>query len=535
MRATPPNTIGYLRTGSLNWERRLRFKSGTTQPEATAPDRPGGAVWAIVACIVTTAVAVPMRGRFAEANLILLYLLAVVFVSVRFGRKPGMLASLLAVLAYDVFMVPPYLSLTVNEPQYLLTFAIMLLVSLLLSHLTANLQHQAQLAQQRESRANALFDLSRELSGALSKEQIGDIGARRLSATFPARVLILFPDAAGKLAPAGPESAMQFRLGDTAMVVANLVYAGAVTKGYNEGAAVAAGIHFLPLRAPIHTRGVLVVAPSAPASGLAPEQEQLLQACAAQISLAIERVRYSEVAHAAMLDMASERLRNSLLSALSHDARTPLTAIIGLSSAMASGPAMADGTMRELSLAIQGEALRMEELITNLLDMARLHDGAVKLNRQWQMLEEVVGSALAALDSVLAGCSVTVTLPATLPLLEFDAVLLERVFCNLLDNAAKHGGTAVCISARVRGDQVEVAVDDDGPGMAAGSEVAIFEKFTRGDAAATRPGVGLGLAICKAIIEAHGGTIGAENRSEGGARFVFTLPLGAPPSDDNLD
>ena len=497
----------------------------------SASDSSGGFAWAALACAATTAIAVPLRGIFAEANLVLLYLLAVVLVTVRFGRRPGILASLLAVLAFDVFLVPPYYSLTVDDSQDLLTFAIMLAVSLVVSHLTANLRLQAQLAQQGERRASALFELSRELSGAFSNEQISDIGTRRLHATFGARAMILFPDGAGKLAAPGHATDTHFRLADTAMVIARLVYEREVTAGYNEGATVAAGVHYLPLRAPMRTRGVLVVAPADP------DQEPLLQACAAQIALAIERVHYSEVAQKAMLDIESERLRNSLLGAMSHDVRTPLTAIVGLSSTLASGPARDEATVRDISVAIQDEAIRMDALVTNLLDMARLHDGAVELNRQWQLLEEVVGSALAALHGPLGGRSVTVLLPATLPMIEFDAVLLERVFCNLLDNAAKHGGSsaALTVAAQLHGDMVEVSVEDDGPGLAPGIEQSIFDKFARGAAASTRPGVGLGLAICKAVVEAHGGTIRAANRAEGGARFTFTLPRGLPPSEEELD
>jgi two-component system sensor histidine kinase KdpD len=499
--------------------------------------RPGGFAWAAAACVLATALALSLRGSLAEANLILLYLLAVVFVTVRFGRKPGILASFLAVLAFDVFLVPPYFSLTVADPQYLLTFAIMLVVSLIISHLTANLRLQAQIAQQRERRANALFDLSRELSGALSNEQISDIGVRRLNATFHARAILLFPGEAGSLVTLGEGAASCARLSNTSLVIAKLVYEREVTIGYDEGATTTAGIQYLPLRAPMRTRGVLVLVPSDPAQRLMPEQERLLQTCAAQIALAIERVHYVEVAQTAMLAIQSERLRNSLLSAVSHDVRTPLTAIVGLSSTLASDSALPPETRRELAQAIQDAALRMNRLVTNLLDMARLHAGAVKLDRQWQMLEEVVGSALAELSGALTGLRVEVSVPASLPLLNFDAVLLERVLCNLLDNAAKHGaaGGAIGIAALLVDDTVQVSIEDRGAGIASGMEDSIFAKFTRGELESARAGVGLGLAICRAIVEVHGGKIWAENRPGGGARFAFTLPLGSPPSGEGLD
>ncbi len=500
-------------------------------------ERAGGFAWAAAACVITTALALLLRDSLAPANLILLYLLAVVFVTIRFGRKSGILASILAVLTFDVFLVPPYFSLTVAEPQYLLTLAIMLIVSLIISHLTANLRHQAQIAQHRERRAHALFDLSRELSGALSNEQISDIGERRLSATFDARAIILFPSGDGNLVPLGDDAARRVRLAETSLVIAKLVYEREVTIGYDEGATTSAGIQYLPLRAPMRTRGVLVLVPSDPAQRLILEQERLLQTCAAQIALAIERVHYVDVAHDAMLAIESERLRNSLLSAVSHDVRTPLTAIVGLSSTLASERALPDETRQELAEAIQDAAIKMNRLVTNLLDMAKLQAGAVKLNRQWQMLEEVVGSALAELSGTLAGVRVEVSVPATLPLLNFDAVLLERVFCNLLDNAAKYGtpGGSIVVAAQLVTDAVQVSIDDNGPGIARGMEDAIFTKFTRGEFESARAGVGLGLTICTAIVEAHGGKIWAGNRPEGGARFTFTLPLGTPPSGEGIE
>lgn len=478
----------------------------------------------MAAALLATALAFPLRGALAEANLILIYLLAVAFVSVHFGRKPGMLASFLAVLAFDLFLVHPYLSLEVTDSQYLLTFAIMLVVSLIISHLTASLRHQAQIAQQRERHAIILFELSRELSGALSMEQIGEIGERHLRAAFHGRAMFLFPGEDGTLAAYGDVATGAVPL------IARVVYE-------RESATTSAGISYLPLRAPMRTRGVLVLFPSKTPQAPSPEKDRLLQTCAAQIALAVERIHYVDVAHGAMLAVESERLRNSLLSAMSHDIRTPLAAIVGLASTLASGPALPAATSRELAHGIQDTALRMNRLVSNLLDMASLHAGAVKLNRQWQMLEEVVGSALDELAGALAGRRIEVALAASLPLLEFDAVLLERVLCNLLDNAAKYagGGATVVISAQLDGDMMQVAVEDDGPGIAPGTEEAIFTMFTRGDPESARTGVGLGLAICRTVIEAHGGTISAANRPAGGARFVFTLPLGVPPASEGLD
>jgi len=173
----------------------------------------------------------------------------------------------------------------------------------------------------------------------------------------------------------------------------------------------------------------------------------------------------------------------------------------------------------------------MSALVNNLLDMARLESGEVRLNRQWQPLEEVVGSAIKSREHLLATRNVTIDLPKDLPLVEFDAVLIERVLCNLLENAAKYtpAQSEIRIGAQTRGTEIQVSVTDNGPGLAPGSEETIFEKFTRGERESATPGVGLGLAISRAIVEAHRGRIWAENDAAGGARFIFALPVGTPP------
>jgi two-component system sensor histidine kinase KdpD len=229
--------------------------------------------------------------------------------------------------------------------------------------------------------------------------------------------------------------------------------------------------------------------------------------------------------------MESERLRNSLLSALSHDLRTPLAALVGLAESLTMTRPALSGAQHETAQAIADEARRMGALVNNLLEMARIESGEVKLRRQWQSLQEVVGSALKAAQPALANHRVEVNVPGGLPLVEFDATLIERVLYNLVENASKYTppGTVITIAAEVAGDTVAVSVSDTGPGIAKGQEEAIFDKFTRGARESATPGVGLGLAISRAIIQAHQGRIWAERGAGGGARFTFTLPLGTPP------
>jgi len=490
-----------------------------------------GYAWAAAVCAGASLVAAGAQLVFDPANVIMLYLLGVVWVTVRFGRGPGLLASFLSVLAFDLFFVPPALSFSVQDTQYLLTFAVMLTVALIISSLAARLRYQARVATYRERRTNALFDLGKELAGALTTAQIVDIGCRHLRGEFRAKVALLLPDAREQLRPARAGDAQE-SLREPDLGIAQWVYDHQEPAGVGTHTLPASPALYVPLRAPMRTRGVLALAPDEPRRITLPEQHRLLETFAAQIALALERVHYVEVAQDALVSMESERLRNALLATLSHDLRTPLTAIVGLSSAVLLQLEDAPAAQRALAADLHEEARRMGGMVANLLDMARLQGGNVQLNRQWQTLEEVVGAALRATARTLGTRPVKVSLPDELPLLQFDAVLVERVLVNLLENAAKYTPPAspISVGAEAAGEAVRVWIDDLGPGLAAGMEERIFERFTRGERETTRPGTGLGLALCRAIVEAHGGRIWAENRPGGGARFTFTLPLLEPPA-----
>jgi len=235
--------------------------------------------------------------------------------------------------------------------------------------------------------------------------------------------------------------------------------------------------------------------------------------------------------------MESEHLRNSLLSALSHDLRTPLAALVGLAESLALTRPPLSPEQLESANAIAEEARRMGAMVGNLLEMARIESGEVKLRSHWHPFEEVVGSALRAAHPALANHHIALQLPRDLPLVEFDATLIERVLYNLIENACKYTppGSTVTVAAEVAGGNLVVSVSDNGPGIPSGQEESIFEKFSRGTRESTTPGVGLGLAISRAIVEAHGGRISARNGPAGGARFAFTLPLGTPPRTPGED
>jgi two-component system sensor histidine kinase KdpD len=292
------------------------------------------------------------------------------------------------------------------------------------------------------------------------------------------------------------------------------------------------GAGYFPLKAPMRIRGVIVFVPDKQNRGVVQELKPFLATVASLVAIAVERLHYVEVAHTTQMQIVSERLRSSILSALSHDLRTPLTALVGLADSLALTKPSLPAAALETAEAIHEQAVRLSNLVGNLLDMARLHAGQVRLRKEWQPLEEVIGASIQLLGSSLANHPVRVTLARDLPLLEFDAVLIERVFCNLLENAAKYAqpGSSIEIAARRQDGNVEVSICDQGPGFPPDKQETLFDMFARGVPESATPGVGLGLAICRAILDAHNGTISASNRPEGGACVTFTLPMGNPPA-----
>jgi two-component system sensor histidine kinase KdpD len=503
--------------------------SFTLDLEPAPKARWSGYVWAGAACAIATGLAQLVSRWFDLANIIMLYLLGVVAVAVRYGRGPAILVSFVSVLAFDFFFVPPRLSFSVADTRHLFTFAIMLAAALTISSVAAGMRYQTRIAMYRERRTRALNELGRELAGALLPENIVDMSRHHLEGLFQSQVCILLPDAQEKLHSPTPLPGHKELPLDPA--IAQWVYDHQQPAGMGTQSLAGAPMYYLPLKAPMRTRGVLALLPSQKRLLFQPEQARLLETFAAQIALALERVHFVEVAQDALVRMESERLRNGLLSALSHDLRTPLTVLAGLADSLPlAGPPLPEA-QAEIAQAIRAEALRTSILVSNLLDMARLQEGQVQLKREWQPLEEVVGASLHTLAVPLARHEVVVDLPADLPLLEFDSVLMERVFSNLLENAAKYtpAGSRIEIGARNEGDRVAITVADNGPGLPPGREESLFEKFTRGQDESPVAGVGLGLAIVRAIVQAHKGTVKGENRPEGGARFTITLPAGEPP------
>jgi two-component system sensor histidine kinase KdpD len=496
----------------------------------------------VLAVAVCTALAWLMFPYFALAILIMVYLLGVVIVAARCGRGPSILATVLSVAAFDFFFVQPYLTFAVSDAEYLVTFAVMLAVGLVISTLTVQLRQQATFARLREQRISALYAMSREFASTRGIKKVLRTAVQNINQTFDGQVVILLPNAAERLQPwgevagwwgEGVNERTVFAPDTHDQGVAQWVYDHGQMAGMGTDTLAGARALYLPLIASRGTIGVLGVRPTQPRRFLAPEQLHLLETFANQAALALERVALTKEAQHAQVQAETERMRSTLLSSVSHDLRTPLAVITGATSSLIEGATTLEPVTRvELAQTAYDEAERLNRLVGNLLDMTRLESGAVQVQKEWQPLEEVVGAALTRLDERLREHPVTVSLPPDGPLAPLDSVLIEQVLINLLENAIKYtpSGSPIEISATRARDAVTVTIADRGPGIPPGDVQRVFDKFYRARSGDGSGGVGLGLTICRGIVEAHGGRIWVENRPGGGAAFRFTLPLeGTPP------
>jgi two-component system sensor histidine kinase KdpD len=482
--------------------------------------------WALVTTLLCSAVAFGLYPRFELANLVMVYLLGVTVAGLRFGRGPAVMTAILNVAAFDFFFVPPRFSFAVSDVQYLLTFSVMLTIALVIASLVASVRQQTRVAGARERRTALLYAMSRELAATRGISGMARVAVRHLAEVFQIKAVVLLPDAEGKLHyPRDRPLENSFRSADLA--VAQWVADHSRQAGLGTDTLPAATGLYLALGDERQRLGVLAVLPSNPRRVLLPEQRHLLETFASQIGLALERARLAEVAEAAGLAAERESLRNTLLASISHDLRTPLAVMAGAGSTLAEHGAKLDETTRfSLAHSIETKAREMSELVSNVLDLMRFESGQVVLRCDWETLDDLVGTALQRLEVRLAGHAVELRMASELPPVYVDATLIVQLFANLLDNAAKYtpAGTRVSVSAVADGAFVRVVVEDDGPGLPPGEPARLFDKFQRGNGEGTVVGVGLGLAICQAIVRAHGGEIEAQRRAGRGARFEFTLP-----------
>ena len=503
------------------------------QPRAVPPPRPSSTLdylKAVVVVLVPTALGIVIRSSgftIPTIDAAMLDLLAVVIVASRYRRGPSVVAALVGIALFDFFFVHPYYTFSVSDVRYVLTFAVMLVVALVMGNLTGRIRSQAEAAREREQRTSALYALSRDLAAARDRDAILAAALRSLRDTFAVEAVFLLPGEGGAVSAAGPAP---YVLDERERAVAQWTFDHKQAAGRGTSTLPAAAALYLPLSSSDRAVGVVGIPLADPAQFRDPARRRLLESLAGQTAVALERLALAQHSRETEVEVEAERLRTALLSSLSHDMRTPLAAIEGAASALLQATEPDSAARRELAATIVQESQRMTRLVANLLDMIRVEAGTLKVQKEWQLLSDVMGVALIRTDTQLRGHPVTTSFPRDLPLVAVDEILLEQVFVNLLENAAKHTppGTPIDVGAEAGSGEVIAYVADRGPGFLPGEEETIFQKFYRGGAGSG--GIGLGLTICRGIVTAHGGKIWAENRPGGGAVFRLSLPItGTPP------
>jgi two-component system sensor histidine kinase KdpD len=518
----------YVTSGDVEVEGRVAEPAARRREPLTAY------LYTIGVIAICTALGGLMLRRFAATNIVMVYLVGIVMVSLRYGRGPSVLASILGVAVFDFCFVDPHFNFAVSDTEYLFTFAVMLATGLIISTLTLRVRAHAEASRNRERRTAVLFEMSRELAALERRDAILEAAHRHVELALQLQAAFWLPDENRRLRIQPKEEFTQRDQGVPEWVFDHEQIAGQGTQTLP-----GAGALYLPLMGTRGAVGVLGVRRPQGDTRRGPEQISLLETLAGLTALALERAELAEQAEQARIQIETERLRNSLLSAVSHDLRTPLAAIAGASSTLVErDESLNRAARRELAESIFDETERLNRLVANLLDMTRLEGGAMTIKKEWQPLEETVGVVLNRLTRPLRDYKVVVNLPADLPLLPIDDVLFQQVLMNVFENAIKFSpaGSAIELSAQAASDVVTVTVSDEGPGFPPGMEDRVFDKFYRSDRQGGRAGTGLGLAICRGIVALHGGRIWAENRPGGGAAIHFTLPIvGQPPAMPALE
>jgi two-component system sensor histidine kinase KdpD len=502
----------------------------TAQPGAVPTGwRPHSPWWRYLLSLVIVALAtflgLMVRDQLEPANLVMLYLAAVVITAIYLGRGPSLLATVASVLAFDFFLVPPQLTFAVSDTQYIITFIGLFLVSLVISTLTARVGEQAEASIQREAQTTALYNLSRDLTAATDLNDVAHSVFTHIGQVFGREVAIFMPEGQSVKTFA---STPGYTPDENELAVANWAFEHDQPAGRGTDTLPAASLRCQPLKTARGLVGVLGLRPKQPGSFLTPEQRLALDAFAHQAALALERATLVEQARQAELLQAAEKLQAALLNSISHDLRTPLVAITGALSALDEDDGTLDeATRRSLVENARGEADRLNRLVGNLLNMTRIEAGALKLAREPCDISDLVGSALEIVESRLQDRRVEVTIPSEMPLVNLDFVLIAQVLVNLLDNAIKYSPDEqpIEVIAQQEGDVVQIMVADRGPGIPSEDLERVFDKFYRVQRPGNISGTGLGLSICRGIVEAHGGTISAENRDGGGTCLSLRLPV----------
>lgn len=481
-----------------------------------------GYLWAVLGTTTGSLLLSPLHDRVDLSNIALLYVLAVVTVAAAYGRGPAVLCALISSLCYAYFFVPPHFSLVITEIQHLLASIIMLVVALMVSHLTSHLKQHADYANRKSNESTKLYELSQALAGAMTPDAVIALAREFFATSLRARqVNVHFPNefdtATGPISPSLLKECVQ--------------RAQVLSRPTDNGNFYAV----MPLTAASGVQGVLALEVEASLLSSEPAVEYI-ETVASVVAVALERSFLAVKAQETEVKHAAEALRSSILSALSHDLRTPLTALVGMAETVAMGKAPAD-RQKPLLDAIRDQALSISQQMTKLLDMAKLSAGKFELNADWQPIEEVVGASLQQAELHWPARKFQVTVASDLPPLNIDAVLIERVLWNLIENAIKYSPDHTIVGVNAKRSEAHIAIEvcDRGPGIEHERREELFELFLRGKTESGVPGLGLGLSIAKTIVEAHGGRIFARNRDGGGSCFEILLPVEPPPEFTEID
>lgn len=500
-------------------------KTVDTRPATSSFDvRP----YAVSAAMVAAALGCgEVLARFLNVqNVALVFLTAVLVSAVAFGLGPALFASLLSVLAFNLFFLPPYFSITISDPENVVALFFFLVVALIASNLTASVRAQAMVARQRARTTEDLYLFSRKLAGIASMDDLLWAISSQVASMLKVRVVLFLPEnGLLELKTAWPPEDVAE---EADLAAAKWSWESNRPAGRGADTLPGARRLFLPMRTGRGPVAVIGIDSDKQGPLLTPDEQRLLDALSDQAALAIERINLSEDFDKAKRAAERDQLQSALLTSISHDLRTPLASILGAADSLNSLPDLRPRDRKDLLATIQEEAERLNRFIANLLDMTKLESGAIVPNMGLVDVGEVVGSTLRRAEGILSGHRIRVALAGDLPMLRLDPVLFEQVLFNLLDNAAKYApaGTTIELRGRRDGATVLLQVLDEGPGVPQAERERIFDKFHRVDRSdRQRAGTGLGLAICRGFVEAMEGTIAAGDRPEGGAVFTISLPV----------
>lgn len=476
-----------------------------------------------------TIVMLPVRHYVDPVNLVMVYLIGVVGVALQYGRLPSLLATVLSALCFSFFFIEPYYSFKIGEQKHIAVFATLLFTGMIIGTQTSRLRLQTISARKREKNTSSLFAMSRELTANRGKVTLAQVAAQHVAEVLDGDIFLWLADEKGDLHTVIAETETDTHSIDPVREesVARWAFTHKQNAGLGTDTLPSANALYVPMVGSNGVVGVIGVMPHEELpTGYSTDKVELLEAFANITASALERAQAAELVEKTTIDAESEKLRNILLSSVSHDLRTPLAAITGAASTLLiEGEKITEEYKKELLRSIHEEGARLARMVTNLLDVSSLESGSVKLNRELYFIEELIGSALMRVEQKLTRHKVVTNITHGLPLLRMDGLLIEQVLINLLENVAAYtpAGTTVRISAVAVKPDIHVMIEDNGPGIPHGEEEKIFDKFYGG----SHGEGGLGLAICRGIIHAHDGKIWAQNRTDGesGAIFTFTLPI----------